>query len=307
MIADHDISLKEIRRIERSLVLFSIKFLARGLFSKSLRSTKHYKEWYRLPLNYARIMELPLTLHLLGAAGKSRILDVSSPKLAALYLSSNDADITTSDLEEYFVDDFEKYKQCLSLRMESNVFDAAARIPYENDSFDKAFSISVLEHIPGCGDRKALLEMLRVVKPSGSVVITLPAFREYVEEWTSDDNYWKSVHDEKGKTFYQRRYDRGTLDKLIETDQAEIASILLIAEKPLREPELSPKGIMMHNSYLIDKVRLSRRIRKVSEKFPFLPLLPYLAERIASGKCHYLTTDWNDPNIRQVAVKMVKR
>jgi hypothetical protein len=38
-----------------------------------------------------------------------------------------------------------------------------------------------------------------------------------------------------------------------------------------------------------------------------VPFSDWAAERIASGRCHYLTRDWTDPNIRQVAVEIRRK
>lgn len=301
-----EISIQELRKIESRLIRFSIILIINGIINKKIRNTGHYREWYNMPLNYARIMELPIAINMLGNISGSRILDVSSPKLAALYLSSQKSKLTTADLEEYFLDDFRIYKKYMALDFETAVFNAAMKIPYQNASFDKAYSISVLEHIPGDGDRKALLEMLRILKPTGSLVITLPVFMEYVEEWTIDENYWRSVQDNFGRTFFQRRYSREIFMKLVDTKHARIETITLIAERPLKKPELSTRGVMMHNSYLIEMVSVARNILKLQRKLPFLPLMHYIAERVVSSRCHYLTTDWSDPNIRQVAVRLVK-
>ena len=48
------------------------------------------------------------------------------------------------------------------------------KLSYPDDSFDAAFSVSVIEHIPDQGDTAAVRELLRVVKPGGVVIITTP-------------------------------------------------------------------------------------------------------------------------------------
>jgi SAM-dependent methyltransferase len=258
-------------------------------------------------MNYARIMELPLTLRLLQASREDTILDVSSPKLLAMYFALNGYDgVVAADLEDYFLSDFEAYKKHGNISIQTAVFDAAREIPYPDAHFDKIFSVSVLEHIPDDGDILAVREMLRVMKPSGSLVITLPAFAYYVEEWTSSKSYWKSVHNEEGKTFFQRRYDHETLLRKFEIPGARLEEIILIAEKPIEQPRIGGNGIMLHNCYYIDRVRIPHLLKALSRRLKYFPFLGYLAEHIVSRKCHYMTTDWKDPNIRQVVVKMTK-
>lgn len=48
----------------------------------------------------------------------------------------------------------------------------AAALPYRDASFDRVFSISVLEHMPDDVLRRAMAEMERVLKPGGLLVLT---------------------------------------------------------------------------------------------------------------------------------------
>lgn len=68
-------------------------------------------------MNYCRIMELPLTLELLDLdlSKKQTILDISSPKLLAFYLAINGYDILATNLEDYFVNDFDVFAQKFNL------------------------------------------------------------------------------------------------------------------------------------------------------------------------------------------------
>ena len=301
------VSMVEVRRTERLLRNRTMRFVLGNLFTSPIRRTRHFREWFLMPMNYARIMEMPLTLLLLKAKKEDLILDVSSPKLLALFFALNRFDnVVAADLEDYFVEDFETYKQHNLLSIKTTTFDAARQIPYPSSHFDKIYSISVLEHIPYNGDTLALQEILRVLKPSGTIVITLPAFTHYVEEWMVGKPYWQSVQNEGNETFFQRRYDEGTLRKLCSIQGAITEEILLIAENPIEQPKIGENGIMLHNSYLIDKVLIAHLINVLGRRLKFLPFSAYLSELLVSRRSHYLTTDWGDPNIRQVAVKISK-
>ena len=301
------VSMVEVRRTETLLRNRAMRFVLGNLFTSPIRRTRHFREWFFMPMNYARIMEIPLTLLLLNAKKKDLILDVSSPKLLSLFFALNRFEnVVAADLEDYFVEDFETYMQHNLLSIKTMTFDAARQIPYPSSHFDKIFSISVLEHIPYNGDTLALQEMLRVLKPSGTIVITLPAFTHYVEEWMVGKPYWQSVQNEGNETFFQRRYDEETLRKLCSIQGMITEEILLIAENPIEQPKIGENGIMIHNSYLIDKVLIAHLINVLGSRLKFLPFSAYLSELLVSRRSHYLTTDWNDPNIRQVAVKISK-
>lgn len=260
-------------------------------------------------MNYARQMEIPLTDEMLKPQPRESILDVSSPKLLSLYYADNGIDVVAGDLEDYFVSDMRNLKIGLreNANLSASVFDATERIPFPDSSFDKAFSISVLEHIPSNGDIKALQEISRVLKINGRLAITLPAFKTYVEEWTTSDFYWKSIADNQGRTFFQRRYDQKRLQELIDSCLTmSLVELVLVAEHPIKPPEIGSDGIMQHNSYLISEWRFPKFLQKLQVHFTRLPFLDYFAERFVSFKCQYLTENWDDPNIRQVALLLEK-
>ncbi|MGL5094785.1 MAG: class I SAM-dependent methyltransferase [Planctomycetia bacterium] len=57
----------------------------------------------------------------------------------------------------------------------------SGRLPFADGAFDVATALDVLEHLDD--DLGALREMARVVKPSGVVVVTVPAFRLLWSRW----------------------------------------------------------------------------------------------------------------------------
>lgn len=75
-------------------------------------------------------------------------------------------------------------------------------LPYPDNSFDKVVCISTIEHVPD--DRKAITEMMRVLKPGGLLLITT----EY------NPTEGKMVADPDG-SFY-RVYTSKEIDKLVE-------------------------------------------------------------------------------------------
>lgn len=258
-------------------------------------------------MNYARVMELPLTDLFLEPKSSDRILDVSSPKLLAVYYGlQNFEKFVTADLEDYFLSDFDAFQEHAGVKVETAVFDATERIPFEDGSFDKVYSVSVLEHIPGSNDAKAFDEILRVLSPGGTAVITLPVANEYLEEWTSAEPYWQTQKDVSGKSFYQRRYDEANLNDRFDWHNRGQMDYVLVAENPIREPEVDSKGKLIHNSYLVDTWVFPRLIRKIGRKLRKIPFTDYFAERWVSGRCHYLTRDWSDPNIRQIVFRVTK-
>jgi ubiquinone/menaquinone biosynthesis C-methylase UbiE len=88
---------------------------------------------------------------------------------------------------------------------------SAEQLPYADSSFDVALLIDVLEHVKD--DTRALKEAYRVLRPNGSLLITVPAY-----EWLWSD------HDRA--VWHQRRYVRSELTAQLKKAgfQVELAS-----------------------------------------------------------------------------------
>lgn len=89
---------------------------------------------------------------------------------------------------------------------------------FPDASFDAVFAVSTIEHIglfdgDDTGDRKAVGEMRRVVKPGGAVILTVP-FASRAEVIPA----------------FERIYDRPSLDRLL--DGLEVQSIAAYAAEP---------------------------------------------------------------------------
>lgn len=293
-----------VRAKQKEIIRFVLSSLIPKVFDDSMRQARHFREWLKTPMNYCRIIELPLTLELLELNNKNlSILDISSPKLLALYLAINQYDIMASDLEEYFVNDFRVFSDTFGMVLKTKCFDAT-QIPYENEIFDRVFSISVFEHIPDYGDVEAVKEVARVLKLGGVFVMTLPAYKTYYEEWLKGESfYWRGKQREDGSVFFQRRYTEDTIRERFEGLGLDIEEIIWIAERPIKQPSFNKSGRLDHNVYYIDSLPIVRFVKKITPK---VPLIPYFLYNYYSHKTHYFTTSFNDENIRQVAIKFRK-
>lgn len=76
------------------------------------------------------------------------------------------------------------------------------KLPYADAAFDKVISISTIEHVHE--DRKGMLELMRVLKPGGLLLIT-----------TEYNPTWSRPYSEHDGSFY-RVYDKAGLDVLLE-------------------------------------------------------------------------------------------
>jgi SAM-dependent methyltransferase len=298
--------IESVRARQSEIEKFVLFQLLPKVIRSSIRNTKHFREWYSVPMNYVRIIESPLTFELLDINKNHKILDISSPKLLPLYMMVNGfKNITVSDIEEYFKEDFKVYSEHFTISPKIETFDAR-NIPYQDETFDRVFSVSVLEHVPGEGDIHISKEVARVLKPDGLFVLTLPAYKVYLEEWVKNPSiYWQTENDREGRSFYQRRYDESSIRHRFSGLGMTIKDIIYIAEKPIQEPKLNEQGMLLHNVYYLNNLIVVKCLKKLYQILK-IPCLPYLSYRRLSERYHYLTRDSSDPNIRQVAVKLQK-
>jgi len=79
----------------------------------------------------------------------------------------------------------------------------ALRLPFADASFDRVIASEVLEHIPD--DDTAMAELSRVLRPGGTMAVTVPRFGPEAVNWALSNDY----HDVPGG--HVRIYRRSTL------------------------------------------------------------------------------------------------
>lgn len=165
-----------------------------------------------VPLDPSRYLEFPETLRELGAGPGDRVLDLASPKLVAAYLARQGTKVLSVDELESEIENWRALAGHIH-GLDLQVADGRS-LPFADASFDHAYSISVLEHIPGDGDARALRELARVVRPGGRVVVTLPYAEEYSEDWRERPVY-VDHGDVDRRYFFGRWYDAAHIDALV--------------------------------------------------------------------------------------------
>src|SRR5688572_2803598 len=193
-----------------------------------------------LPVSYWRSAEFAYVWRQLTLPPGARVLDVGSPKdLAAMLARRNAYDVTATDILPDAVRLSERYARGQGLdgrgpgRVHSEVQDGR-RLAYPDGYFDAAYSVSVLEHIPDEGDSEAIRELLRVVKPGGPVVVTVPYDHEYRETYVEGPVYERRPSGAE-LLFYERHYDRMSLaSRLFVADQAELIDLRFWGEGRVR-------------------------------------------------------------------------
>ncbi|MCC6241894.1 MAG: class I SAM-dependent methyltransferase [Gemmatimonadaceae bacterium] len=189
------------------------------------------------PVNYWRTVEFAQTVAEADFRSGQRILDIGSPKLLALQLvESLGVELFATDIDGYFMEKMDRARRARNLsadRLRLEVQDGR-QLTYADASFDRVYSVSVIEHIPDDGDSACIAEIVRVLKPGGRAVITVPFWSTSRTEYKNGDFYWaSSSRDEEGKgTFYQRRYSEEDLRRrLVEPAKPATVRLKYVGER----------------------------------------------------------------------------
>ena len=193
-----------------------------------------------LPVSYWRSAEFGYVWRQLTLPPGARVLDLGSPKdLAAMLAYRRGYEVVATDILPEAIESSRRYAVAQSLdgvgpgRVRSEVQDGRA-LEYADCSFDAAFSVSVLEHIPDDGDSKAMRELIRVVRPGGTIVVTVPYDRQYRETFVDGPVYERRPLANE-RLFFERHYDRQTLGaRLQQPGACDVIDLTLWGEGSIR-------------------------------------------------------------------------
>lgn len=106
---------------------------------------------------------------------------------------------------EYFAKQFGQYETAdLSMDGVDHNVDLQ-QLPFDNDSYDVLFASHVLEHVSD--DEKAILEIRRILKPTGIAILPVPLIAEKTIEYP-EPNPHESFHVRAPGFDYFERYER---------------------------------------------------------------------------------------------------
>lgn len=155
-----------------------------------------------------------------GHGRRLEVLDVGSPKLAAFFLASRyNLRLRATDISPLNVEPYELMWESIRRKARGVIeFETqdGRRLTYADGTFDLAYAMSVLEHIEGDGgDFAAVGEMLRVLKPGGRLILSVPFGPKYTGQ-----NIPGVVHSVErvrasGLFFFQRIYDKRRIESNI--------------------------------------------------------------------------------------------
>ena len=163
----------------------------------------------------------------------SRILDAAGPQWLtfALAVQYPDVEFHYMNLTDYELLPFMRLKELLEL---DNIYirrEDLRKLSFPDEYSDEILSISVIEHVypEEGGDSLALLELKRVVKKGGNVIITVPCKEKANVVYISGDVYELLG---TGKQFFAREYSAETLTALINRSGFLNGGLNYIAEVP---------------------------------------------------------------------------
>ncbi len=188
------------------------------------------------PVNYWRTLEYEQVCAEADFAAGQKVLDIGSPKLLALWLAEKvGAEVWSTDIEPYFLGKIARARDARGLpedRLHLETQDGR-KLSYAGESFDRVYSISVLEHIPDDGDSACVREIARVLRPGGRAVITVPFWPTSRDEYKHGGFYWagsSKAEDGRG-TFYQRRYSEDDVKRrLVEPSALRLRTLNYVGE-----------------------------------------------------------------------------
>ena len=192
-----------------------------------------------LPASYWRSVEFRYVWNKLVAKGAQRIFDLGSPKDLSSFLARRAGlGVVATDILDSAIEISERYATAQGIsgtgpgKVRSETQDGRA-LTYPDASFDAAFSVSVIEHIPDRGDSQAIKELVRIVKPGGLIVVTVPYDTSYRETFVDGDVYERTAGDGQ-PIFFERHYDEATLrERLVSVPGTELVDLELWGERVL--------------------------------------------------------------------------
>ncbi len=158
-----------------------------------------------VPLDPSRYYELG---RVADADFSGSCLDISSPKLLpSLLQHEGRGRWVCIDLFEREIEAWRHVDPALELEVAD-----ATRLPYEDESFDHAVCISVVEHVPGDGDAAAMAEIWRVLRPGGVLHLTTNVAAGSHDVFRDSAIYGDASAEGEGRVFFERRYSDADLE-----------------------------------------------------------------------------------------------
>lgn len=196
--------------------------------------TQPINSYTRFPEYYFFDTAIRDYLRALPSDRPARILDVGSPKMLGLYLAFHSpVEVHLTDISELNVDEYRVIWRGLEPRAKgTSLFSIqdAQSLEYRESEFDIVYSMSVIEHIDGdSGDSQAIREFLRVLKPSGLLLLSVPFGNKYAQQQIRGVSGAVRKTNDSHTYFFQHIYDQAAFEERILKFAGDLANITLTA------------------------------------------------------------------------------
>ncbi len=161
-----------------------------------------------------------------------RILDVGSPKMLGLFLAFHTrCEIDLTDISELNVDEYRLMWRGLGQKAKGEArfsIEDARSLRFEDGKFDIVYSMSVIEHIEGeTGDSQAVSELIRVLKPGGMLMLSVPFGNRYVQQQRIGFSGAVRETGDSQAYFFQRIYDQAAFESRVLRHAGQLSQVTL--------------------------------------------------------------------------------
>jgi SAM-dependent methyltransferase len=226
---------KKLQNLNLNEEVNMIRKLSRTVLKKASPDSEEYsaaKRAIKIPIEYMRYAEFYALLNSIDLKKDTRILDIGSPQWFSLILAVRypEVQFVYTNILEGEITPFKRIAELNEIRNISYKIEDVRKLSYPDCSFETVISISVIEHIYPAkgGDEKAFIEIDRVLKKNGKLLLTIP-FKE-----KGNVLYQKGAvyeRNEQGNNFFAREYDRKSFEKLLAQSKFDLEKKFFISEK----------------------------------------------------------------------------
>ena len=220
---------REFRRTIKRLARRALKNLRS--YSPAFKETKIRKN---KPMDYLRCVEFPLIYQLLSLEDGMKVLDLASPQWFSLFLAHcfPRVEFIYTNILEIELNQIKDVAVCLGLKNISYRVEDGRRLNFADAFFDRAVSISTIEHIaPDIGgDTQALSEINRVLKKGGEFTLSVPLKKERSLVYDGLHSVWE--RQTQPNNFYMRNYDLQQVEELAQNTGFTLLEKLFMFERP---------------------------------------------------------------------------
>lgn len=179
-IINKTLNLEELKLDPQSRIIGEIMGLIHIFESKGLKFTTYQAEfdsgWGKDDIWFKRkLWEISTIVVNSAPLRDMKVLDCGGAStIFSFYLASKGCHVYTIDIDwrkQGIVENADFVSQTMGLGMH-NLKGNMTQMPYENNFFDRVFSVCVLEHLSYKEQDKAIKEMSRVLKPGGIMALT---------------------------------------------------------------------------------------------------------------------------------------